>query len=163
MADKTNLKHELWQRIDDQSAGMLGLEGTTMHMRPMTPHIDEARNTIWFLCASENQLAQMEGGSGKAHFTIQSADERFYACIRGTLRVSHDKDKLDTLWSVFASAFFEGGPEESDAILLELTPEDAEIWTVDVGKTHFAAEIARSAFGDKPQPDLGSHEMVSLS
>jgi general stress protein 26 len=162
MADITDLKQELWQRIDDQSAGMLGLDGTPMHMRPMTPHSEKDRNTIWFLCAADNQLAQMDGGSGKAHFTLQSPDEHFYACLRGTLKVSHDQEKLNTLWSVYASAFFEGGPEESDAILLEMIPEEAEIWTIEAGGVQFAIEIARSAYGDKSEPDLGTHDIVAL-
>lgn len=162
MTDTTDLKTELWQRLDDQSAGMLGLEDSAMHLRPMTPHIEEDSNKIWFLCAADNQLTQMDGGSGKALFTVQSPDEHFYACIRGTLKVSHDKEKLNTLWSVFASAFFEGGPEESSAILLEMIPEEAEIWTIEAGGMQFAIEIARSAYGDKSQPDLGTHDIISL-
>jgi len=162
MTDQTDLKQDLWKRLDDQTAGMMGIEGAGLHMRPMTPHADAARNTVWFLCASDNQLAQTGAESGRAYFTIQSPDERFYACLSGPITVSRDRDKLNELWSVFASAFFEGGPEDSSAVLLELTPEEAEIWTVEASGTQFAAEIARAAFGAKSRPDLGTHDVVAL-
>jgi general stress protein 26 len=141
---------------------MMGIEGAGLHMRPMTPHADAARNSIWFLCAADNQLAQTGAETGRAQFTFQTPDERFYAWISGPVAVSRDRDKLNELWSVFASAFFEGGPEESDAVLLELTPQEAEIWTVEASGMQFAAEIARSAFGPKARPDLGTHEVVGL-
>ncbi|GAW35143.1 hypothetical protein RA2_02203 [Roseovarius sp. A-2] len=162
MANHNDLKQDLWKRLNDQTAGMMGIEGADMHMRPMTPHADAAHNKVWFLCASDNQLTKTGAESGRAHFTAQSPDERFYACISGPISVRRDLDKLNELWSVFASAFFEGGPEESSAVLLELRPEEAEIWTVEASGMQFAAEIARAAFGPRSRPDLGTHDVVAL-
>ncbi|WP_306151767.1 pyridoxamine 5'-phosphate oxidase family protein [Roseovarius sp. MMSF_3281] len=162
MADIADLKREFWRRLEDQTAGMMGVEGTQMHMRPMTPYVDPEKNSVWFLCAPDNQLAQAED-TGKAHFTMQSPDEKFYACVSGRLDVSRDEKKLGELWNIFASAFFEGGPDDSDAILLEFKVEEAEVWTVEAGGMQFAAEIARSAFGDKDHPDLGTHEVIRLN
>lgn len=162
MTDKTDLKKELWQRLENQKAAMMGLEGTGMHLRPMTPHVEPEKNRIWFLCTADNQLAEKAGGTARAHLTLQGTDERFYACVSGPLSVSQDSEKLNDLWSVFASAFLEGGPEDSGVVLLELQPDEAEIWTVDASGTQFAAEIARAAFGPKARPDLGTHDVVSL-
>ncbi|MEQ9257704.1 MAG: pyridoxamine 5'-phosphate oxidase family protein [Roseovarius sp.] len=162
MTDKTDLKTELWQRLDDQRAGMMGIEGTGMHLRPMTPHAEPEANRIWFLCAADNTLAEKKSETGRAHFTLQSPDERFYACVSGAVSVSEDSRKLNELWGVAAEAFFEGGPENSDAVLLELVPDEAEIWTVEASGTQFAAEIARAAAGPKARPDLGTHDVVAL-
>lgn len=162
MTDTADLKRELWRRLEDQTAGMMGVDGAQMHMRPMTPYVDPEKNSVWFLCAPDNQLAQVDG-TDKAQFTFQSPDEKFYACVSGSLDVSYDKGKLKDLWNIFASAFFEGSAEESDAILLEFQAEEAEVWTVEAGGLQFAAEIARSAFGDKSRPDLGTHEVFRLN
>lgn len=160
MTDTSELKKELWLRLKSQAAGMMGLEGSDMHMRPMTPLVEKDSESVWFLTAPDNKLAQ-EGA--KVHFTVQSPDERFYACVSGPLAVSEDEEKLEQLWNVYASAFFEDGPHASDAVALELKPQEAEIWTIEANATQFAAEIASSsAFGGKDRPDLGSHKLVSL-
>lgn len=160
MSEVSDLKLELWLRLQNQTAGMMGIEGGNMHMRPMSPLFRKDSKSVWFLCAPDNKLAQ---DNAKVYFTVQSPDERFYACVTGTLAVSQDQEKLEEMWSVFASAFFEGGPKESNAILLELEPGEAEIWTVEAGGTQFAAEIvAHSAFGDTAKPNVGNHEVVSL-
>lgn len=160
MTDSSELKKELWLRVKSQTAGMMGLAGGSMHMRPMTPLLEKDSESVWFLTAPDNKLAQ-EGA--KVHFTVQSPDERFYACVSGHLAASDDEKRLEQLWNVYASAFFEDGPQASEAVALELKPEEAEIWTIEANATQFAAEIAsRSAFGGKDRPDLGTHDVVSL-
>lgn len=158
----TDLKTTLWQRLNDQRAGMLGIDGTGMHMQPMTPYAEPDSNAVWFISAAESDLTRAAGGK-TAHFAFQSPDERFYACISGTIRKSDDRGKLKELWGTIPEAFFEGhGPEEADAVLLQMTPDEAAVWTSETGRLEFAAEIARAAASDSARPDLGRHDVIAL-
>ena len=158
----TDLKTKLWTRLDDQRAGMLGIDETGMHMQPMTPYAEPDTNTVWFVSAAGSELSRAVRGD-KARFACQSPDERFYACLSGRIEKSDDIDKLKELWGTIPEAFFEGhGPEDSDAVLLQMTPDEAAVWTSETGRLEFAAEISRAAASGTSRPDLGTHDVIAL-
>ncbi len=92
----TDLKTTLWQRLDNQRAGMLGIDAAGMHMQPMTPYADRDRNSLWFISAADSDLTEAAEGR-QAHFAFQTPDERFYACVSGNIGKSDDGEKLKEL------------------------------------------------------------------
>lgn len=57
-----------------------------------------------------------------------------WVSLSGQARVVDDRAKLEELWDSFTSSWLEGGPENPDNILLEVTPESAEYWDAPGGR-----------------------------
>ncbi|ODN70587.1 hypothetical protein A6302_02075 [Methylobrevis pamukkalensis] len=55
---RENPAHQLWKQIEEVSAGMLGIEGSGMHMQPMAPIPEPETGTIWFYTRKDTDLAR---------------------------------------------------------------------------------------------------------
>lgn len=163
MSDDTKLRETFWSRLSKQRAGMLGpRDDGKGHMQPMTPYADPEGRCIWFIAAADEALVQTHAHGEHVHFTFQSPDEEFYACVRGTLEVSHDSEKLDELWNRVAAAWFPEGRDDPKVRLLKLTPKDAAVWTAEASAFTFGLEVLRATVGSKDRPDVGEHAEITL-
>lgn len=162
MTDKVraDARTALFDVLDDSRAGMLGVKHADQHMQPMTHHADRDSAELWFITSSETDLVKAIGTGAEAHYCITKGDGTFYACLSGRLEVSHDREKLDEVWSVVAAAWFDEGRDDPDVTLLRLGLEDAAIWTATDSAMTFGLEIARAKLDREKKPDLGDHRIV---
>lgn len=160
--DTKALTEALLDTLEDIRAGMLGVSGSGQHMQPMTHFLDRKTHTLWFITSRETDLVRAVGTGDRAHFTLMDEDEGFYACMSGTIRQSDDRAKLEELWSPMVSAWFEGGPEDPDAVLLHMALTEAAVWRNTAGALKFGVEMARALARSDKQPDIGEHAVVPL-
>ena len=59
------LRRALFDALDDERTGMLGLEGSSDHSQPMTHFFDPDSRTLWFVTANDTDLAQQVSGGAK--------------------------------------------------------------------------------------------------
>lgn len=144
---------EFWDRIDDVTAGMLGLDGSD-RLVPMSHYADKPLGILWFITAAGTDLVDaLEVGAKPGAYIIASAHEGLYAHIKGTLTLSTDHEKLDDLWNTVASSWFDGDARDDDVRLLEFRLNQAEVWT-SKGAASFFYQIAKAnVTGEKP--DIG--------
>lgn len=130
MADTNELEQKFWKALHSDRTLMLGLDGVEHgHSRPMTAQVEEgARGPIWFFTSRDNALVQRinEGNHAIAAFSSKSHD--LFASIRGTLHVSHDREVIDQLWNAFVAAWYEGGKDDPNLVLLRLDATEVEVW-----------------------------------
>ena len=74
----------------------------------------------------------------------------------GNIHVYHRK-KLEELWSPIIGAWFEGGPEDQNAVLLELDISEASMWASTSNPFRFGYQIAKANLTEGNQPDAGEH------
>lgn len=159
--DPEALRKALLEGLDEIRTGMLGLEGHSAHMQPMTHFLDEKTRVLRFITARDTDLARRVGSAARARYTV--ADKgNLYACITGDIAPSHNSDKLDELWSPAASMWFEGGREDPSVLLLEMRLEEAAVWTVEANALQFGIELIRANTGDHTA-DLGDHGVIRLA
>lgn len=139
------------------NAGMLG--AGPARLVPMSHQIDSERSTLWFITARETDLAMAALNGVDATYVV-AGESNLYARAEGALRVVDDKEKLAALWSTVADAWFEGGPQDPDAVALELRLTQAEVWETR-GSTGFLFEIARAHLTGK-KPDMGTHTILTF-
>jgi general stress protein 26 len=157
--DADSVSAELFDKLSDLRAGMLGLEGTHDHMRPMTHYVDDERAAIHFLTSRQTDLAREVGQGRVAHYCLVDNDDGYYACIRGTLSPVENGARVDEIWNPIAAAWFTGR-DDPDLLLLSMPMSEAEVWTSTDSTLHFGIEIARANIDPGRVPDVGSHDVI---
>jgi len=160
--DTAKLRDALFDALDKERAGMLGVSGTGDHMQPMTHFTDREAGCLWFITSRGTDLAgQLETGPREAHFTLTASDGKLYACMYGALAQVENPAKLEELWSPMASMWFDGGKDDPDVRLLQMRLDEAAVWLNEAGALRFGMEMLRGATSDH-DPDVGEHGVVDL-
>lgn len=154
-----DLKTRLWDEIDEERFGMLGVVGH--HMQPMTMFADKSAGKIWFYSHKTTDLAREAGSGGKAMLCLMSKDQDFQACISGTLTDDYEKAKVDEYWTVHVAAWFPKGKEDPDLTLLRFDAEDAQVWISKRGPLNYGFQLAK-ANATHTLPDVGTKGEVKL-
>ena len=157
MADPTQLKRDLWKRMESSPFLMVGLTGTGEHSEPLTAQLDKDQiDTLWFFVGKDNRLAK--GGQAMAQFVSKGHD--YFACLSGTARIDNDRAMVDKLWSRAAEAWFPGGKDDPNLALLRFDIDDAELWEADMS----LGGKLKMLFGGRIRPDQeGSHARVQTT
>ncbi|WP_106744926.1 pyridoxamine 5'-phosphate oxidase family protein [Yoonia maritima] len=147
-----NPRDEFWDRIEDVNDGMLNIGSGSF--TPMSPQVRDDANDgkIWFITAAGTSFANAtQTGPVASNLIVADRSAAIYADIAGTLELSHDREVLDEVWSVMASAWFEEGKQDADVRLLCFTPTQAEVSLVEESSVRLFYEMAKAAItGDKP-------------
>jgi len=154
MADREELKKDLWTKMTDSPFVMIGLTGSGQHSEPMTVQLDKDQvDTLWFFIGKDNRLAA--GGDAMAQFVSKGHD--FFACLSGAARIDNDRGMIEKLWSNQAEAWFPGGKTDPNLALLRFDIADAELWETDMS----LSGKLKMVFGGKIKPgEAGSHAKV---
>jgi len=154
------LSHDdFWDRVGAVNAGMLETTGGQRGV-PMTHHSDSETRTLWFITSTDTALVDEVGeGPVNATYTLAEGSKGLYAHLHGSLSLSHDRDKLDDLWSPATDAWFEGGKDDPDVRLLSFSLTNGEAWLTPTGGIAFVLGIARARITGTP-PDMGTHLFV---
>ncbi len=132
MADRQmnrEIREEFWQAFASSPYVMIRLDGSGEHAEPMTAQLDrDAHHTIWFFTGRDNRIAA--GGPAMAQF--MGKDHEVFACMAGTLVEETDPETFDRHWSNVAEAWFPGGRDDPNVLMLRYEIASAEVWLQDV-------------------------------
>ena len=146
-------REEFWDRLEDCRTGMMEVDKGFV---PMTHNLEPEDGNIWFLTAHGTAMAEAAAAGAATRYIVCNDAESVYATIEGQLSVSTDKAKLDEVWNVMASAWYEEGKEDPDLVLVKLRPSQAEVWLGPESGVKFLFSVAKAKLtGD--EPDMGSH------
>jgi general stress protein 26 len=127
MTDKTI--HDFWEELEDDRYVMLGLIGDGNHAIPMTAQTDKSTyGQFWFFTTKDNRLAK--GGPAMAQFI--SKDHKIFACMKGNLVEEISKERLDKHWSNAVEAWYDGGKEDPNLLMLRYELDSVEVWEQDM-------------------------------
>lgn len=151
-----DIRKIFWKSLADSPYLMVGLDSAHQHHVPMNAQLDkDADGAFWFFTSRDNRLAA--GGHAMAQFSSKGHD--LFACISGTLNEETDRAVLDRLWNNSIAAWYDGGKEDPNLLLLRFDLGDAEIWTADMG----VKGIFKMLTGMKIEPaELGEHATINL-
>lgn len=160
--DKAAVQKRLWDEIEASSFGMLGANGVSMRLTPMTAFAERETGKIWFFTSKESELSAAAKNSVAASFVFMAKDQHLQACLRGELVVTNDALHIAKYWSPVIAAWFRGGKNDTCLALLCLTCAEADVWISDEGPVGFGWEIAKANITGS-LPDVGSHAVLELS
>ena len=129
MADARELEDKLWSALKSDRTMMLGLDGVEDgHARPMTAQLHGGKGPIWFFTARDNTLVQKLERGNRAIATFASKKHDLFATFHGSLAIDNDRTMIDRLWNRFIAAWYKGGKDDPDLVLLRFDAEKAEVW-----------------------------------
>jgi general stress protein 26 len=130
MPTSQELETKFWKALGSDMTMMIGLQGSEDgHMRPMTAQFENDRSPVWFFTAKTTSLGQaLSAGPKPASGTFVSKGNDVFASINGTLSIDNDRAVIDRLWNPFVAAWYEGGKDDTELLLLRLDNTTAEIW-----------------------------------
>jgi len=129
MPTPQELERKFWDALASDRTMMLGLHAADEgHTRPMTGLLDGDRGSIWFFTVKDNAMVHQLDAGHRAVATFTAKDHDLFATLHGTLLVESDPAMIDRLWNSHVAAWYEGGRNDSNIVLLRLDPEQAEIW-----------------------------------
>lgn len=130
MSDTEELKHAFWKALSASPFLFLHRDSNPDGAVPMTAQLDEdANSAIWFFTSRKNDLA----AGGPATATFASKDNQLFARFKGVLSEETSRERLDKQWSPMIEAWFPGGKEDPDLLLLRMDLGGAELWNSDLG------------------------------
>ena len=151
----TELKEKFWKAMEHSSYVMLQLDADPDTAAPMTAQLDkEANSAIWFFASRASHFA----GMGPATATFSAKGHDLFARFHGTLVHETSRDRLDKQWSNFVEAWFPGGKDDPNMIMLRMDLGDATIW--DGGMNLLT--VAKMAMGMDVRSDVKGHVTTDL-
>ncbi|HUG46478.1 MAG TPA: pyridoxamine 5'-phosphate oxidase family protein [Sphingomicrobium sp.] len=149
MTDEQKLESKFWDFLEESPFVMLGLKGSGF-TRPMTAQIDKDRQ-IYFFASRSDELVTGLAHSTDAIATYASKGHDFFASMKGVLVVNNDREKIDRLWSVMISAWYEQGKDDPDLVLLRFDTDRADVWEAGTGSAVKAAWLKLTGRDPKEQ------------
>ncbi len=130
MTDTKDLKTEFWKTLADSPFLFLQLDSDPHSAVPMTAQLDkDANGAIWFFTSKDHQLAR--GGAATA--TFAGKDHSMFARFTGILTEETSIERRDKQWSQVIEAWFPGGKNDPNLLMLRMDLGQAEIWNSDLG------------------------------
>ena len=130
MSDAHDLKHKFWTTLADSPFVFLQLDADPHTAIPMTAQLDPAANSaIWFFTSRQHVFAQ--GGPATATFAGKGHD--LFARFSGTLTEETSRARFEEEFSPAVAAWFPGGKDDPDLMMLRMDLGQAEIWNADMG------------------------------
>jgi general stress protein 26 len=130
MTSTEDLKYKFWKALDDSPFLFLQLDADPHTAVPMTAQLDKhAHSAIWFFTRKDHVFAQ--GGAATA--TFAGKGHEMFARFTGSLSEETDPSRLDKEWSKQVEAWFPGGKEDPNLLMLRMDLGQAEIWNGDLG------------------------------
>ena len=124
------LKQKFWKAFADSPFVFVSLQSTANDAVVMTAQLDkDANSAIWFFTSKDNHLAEM----GPATCTFASKSHDMFARFEGVLSEETSRERLDKQWSNFVEAYFPGGKDDPNLLMLRMDLGNAELWAADQG------------------------------
>lgn len=130
MTDRNELKEKFWKALADSPFVFLQLDSAPDNAVPMTAQMDkDADSAIWFFTTRDHTLAN--GGPSTA--TFAGKGHEMFARFSGTLTEETSRERFDKQWSKIVEAWFPGGKDDPNLLMLRMDLGQAEIWNSDLG------------------------------
>ena len=164
--NRNDQRDKLWELIKDIKFGMLTTRHGDghLHSRPMTTQNTrlDTEGVLWLFMSRQSDSAADLQASPAVCMSYADTGDDSYVCVSGTAVVSNDAAKKQALWSPMAKAWFPGGVDDPDLLLVCLDIEHADYWDVKESKIVQLWRMAAAAVAGEPALDLGERGRVEV-
>lgn len=149
-------------RATAETAGIeaAGSPGGGLNARPMWTQDRRQDDDLWYFASRSSGKVQEIEADPRVVVTYSDASKGRYVTIKGKASVESDRAVVRELWNVHARAWFEGGPEDPDVVLIRIKAETAEYWDGPSKAVYLLSLLKSMTVGG--QPATGDHEKMVL-
>ena len=152
-------KKQVYDLIEGYDIGMMTNinEQGKLVSHPMTRQGDLKDDALWFFSKRNSEKVRELMKNNSVNIAFNDDD---YISVSGEIEIVDDVEMKKQLWSKGLEAFYEGGPENDQLILLKVDIDSIEYWTSDnILKNAF--EFVKGMTTDK-KPDLGENDALEI-
>lgn len=119
---------ELLEKIDTAMLTTVGPDGFLVS-RPLSTQ-DSAFDgkRVWFFTEADSPKVAEIARYPKVNLAYASKDRNTYVSLAGTASVNRDRRRIGRLWNDAMKAFFPGGKDDPNLVLLEVEVRSIEYW-----------------------------------
>jgi general stress protein 26 len=131
MTNEREIEAKFRKALHKDMTLMLALAGVEEgESQPMTAQFDDdlPNGPIWFFAAKDTSFVKSMGDSHRSVAHFVSKNHELFASIHGELSVDNDRARIDRLWNRFVAAWYPGGKDDPNLLLIRFDPEHAQIW-----------------------------------
>ncbi|MEO6565418.1 MAG: pyridoxamine 5'-phosphate oxidase family protein [Casimicrobiaceae bacterium] len=155
---------DLWNKVQSTRFVLLTTSAAdgSLSCRPMTIQRIEEPGTVLFFASVSSPLVQGLKVRPNVNIGVADPDDDFYVSIEGRAVISNDRALIKELWSPLVKAWFPGGVDDEDLVLIEVVGSHAQYWNVHEGEMTQFFKMAKAAVTGSPPTDLGEHGTIEL-
>lgn len=114
--------------LDDAKIAMLTYVDPSSKLvsKPMATQDAEYDGTLRFI--AERDSDKVRALQADPRVNVSYSQNGTWISVAGTAAIVNDEAKLAELWDTFTDSWLEGGPENPNNIMIEVTPDSAEYW-----------------------------------
>ena len=129
--------------------------------KPMTPQDIDSNGDIWFFASKKDMLQGQKLISESVTLIYSDPGKSSYLSISGNAEAVDDDAKKEELWSPMAKAWFQGGKDDQDLLMIKVTTQEASYW--DSGSSKMVVFFSMlKAVVTGSTPDGGDHGTLDL-
>ena len=124
-----------------------------MPSRPMALQAVDEKGKMYFFSANDSDKNKEIIVNPQVQLFFANTGSSEYLNVFGAVEISNDRAKIKELWSMWAKAWFQDGPEDEKLSLLIVTPKKCEYWDTKHNKMVQLLKIAASIVIGKTMDD----------
>ncbi len=95
---------------------------------PMATQQVEFDGDVLFIAERDSHKCRDIAAQSPARVNVAYSSSSTWVSLSGTARIVDDRAKLEELWNTFTGAWMEGGPENPNNVIIEISTDSAEYW-----------------------------------
>jgi general stress protein 26 len=113
---------------------MTTIDSGHLRSRPMSTQAAEFDGEVWFFTRDNSHKIEEIEKDGRVCLGYANPDDSTYISVSGRAEMTHDRSKMEELWSPILKAWFPDGLDDPNICLMKVTVEQAEYWEASSGK-----------------------------
>jgi general stress protein 26 len=134
-------------------------DGEAIRARPMAAFVEPEDGKIYFLTDKASAKDEEVAAQPQVCLAFADAGSQTYVSVSGQAALSNDRERIRTIWSPAAKAWWDG-PDDPAIQLLAVTPGDAQYW--DSPGTVLSYVKMAAAIVTDSRPAIGEHAKVEM-
>lgn len=130
--------------------------------RPMTTlEVDEEGNA-WFFTSKNTDIAQDMGFGEEVTLIYSHPGDNTYLSVTGFANIIDDEQKKEELWSPLSKAWFPGGKDDPNLVVLKVSTDEAAYWDSPSSKMVVFFSMIKAAVTGHER-EVGEHGKLNLA
>lgn len=155
---------DLWTKVQSTRFVLMTTTASdgSLESRPMSIQRIDEPGTVLFFGSLASPLVRGLGHRPQVNIGVANLDDDFYVSIVGKARISKNRALISELWTPLANAWFPGGVDDDDLVVIEVVASQAEYWNVHEGEMVQFFKLAKAALTGTTLTDLGEHGSMQI-
>lgn len=162
-AEATEDLQTLGELVDDIEVAMMtsiAPDGRLVS-RPLATLQADEHGDLWFFTRGDSGKIDDISLHPQVNLAYADPSKNLYVSVVGRAQLLRDRAKIEELWHPRAAAFFPGGKDDPELVLLKVEVESAEYWRNASGIVNRALQLMHTVTGTGPEA-LGENRRLEV-